>query len=95
MVQINQCNVGDAVQSLADSIQERLVKPSERKFLSLLKQTREELNNRTRTAEEQINSRVDELARTVEELQKNQKRMGLLCLTLSLAVVVSIVIQIV
>jgi len=94
MAQINQCNVQDVVQSLADSIQQKLVKPSENKFVSLLEKTREDFNNRALTSEEQIYRHLDELASKVEEIKKTQKRMGIFCLTLSLALAVSIVIQI-
>ena len=95
MEKTDRYNVQDVVQSLSDSIQHKLVKPSENKFVSLLEKTREDIDNRTSSSEEQINARLEELSGVVKELHQNQKRMGILCLTLSLAVVISIVLQII
>ncbi|MTI83746.1 MAG: hypothetical protein FH756_07540 [Firmicutes bacterium] len=93
MAQTDQCNVHDVVQSLSDSIQQKLVKPSETKFVTLLEKTREDLHTRSTTTEQQVYQRLDQLAGKVEQIEKTQKRMGILCLTLSAAVVASIIIQ--
>jgi hypothetical protein len=94
MAQPDQYNVQDVVHSLASSIQEKLVKPSENKFTSLLEKTREDLDARTTSTEEQIYRRIEEMDGKIENLKKTQNKMGTLCLTLSIAVVVSIVIQV-
>lgn len=94
MAQTNPYNVQDVVQSLADTIRERLIRPSENKFTSMLEQTRDDIDTRSITAREQIHERLDYLTEKVDELEKNHRKMGILCLSLSVALVVSILIQI-
>lgn len=85
----------ELVQSLAESIREKLLRPSEQKFTAMLQETKSELDHRTQTQEEQMLRRLAEVEEKLAELHKIQKRMGILCLALTLALFVNIVIQVI
>lgn len=93
MDQINQHNIHDAARSLAKSIRKKLVEPSEQKFTSIVNETKKDIDNRTNNTEELIHRHINELNQKLETIQKTQKWMGVFCLTLCMAFLVNIVIQ--
>lgn len=89
----NQYNVREAAQSLANSIQDHLVQPSENKFDTLLQKTRVDFDHRARIIEEKFTRRLDELNSQINELQVAKKKLNIFNIILGLVVITSIVIQ--
>ncbi|MCF8011196.1 MAG: hypothetical protein K9L17_09815 [Clostridiales bacterium] len=78
-------NIESIISSLAASINQNLVIPSEKRF--------KEIDNQAQHTEKKIYSYLNEIESSLDELRTAHKRLGILCICLSIAFIVNIIVQ--